>query len=75
VRSDAYHPISAKASSGTLPGALTTSTFSFAGLELRCVTIDGQPWFVAADVLDHLGILKQHRSRMIGRLDPAERGA
>lgn len=27
-----------------------TNTFKFAGLELRCVTIDGQPWFVAADV-------------------------
>ncbi|MGC5778335.1 BRO-N domain-containing protein [Methylobacterium sp. NFXW15] len=31
-----------------------TNTFSFAGLELRSVTIEGKPWFVAADVLRFL---------------------
>lgn len=32
-----------------------TNTFSFAGLELRCVTIEDQPWFVAADVCRMIG--------------------
>jgi prophage antirepressor-like protein len=32
------------------------STFKFAGLDLRCVTIDGQFWFVAADVCRILGL-------------------
>jgi prophage antirepressor-like protein len=31
------------------------STFKFAGLDLRCVTIDGQPWFVASDVRAIIG--------------------
>lgn len=32
------------------------STFNFRGFDLRCVEIDGQPWFAATDVCKALGI-------------------
>lgn len=35
---------------------MTAKTFSFAGLELRCVTVEGNPWFVAADVCRAIGL-------------------
>lgn len=40
-----------------LPAVRRTGGYRFAGLDLRCVTIDGKPWFVAADVCRILGIV------------------
>jgi prophage antirepressor-like protein len=36
------------------------NTFSFRGANLRALTIDGNPWFVAADVCRILGIKEPH---------------
>lgn len=37
-------------------GNTAVSTFSFRGFDLRCVLIDGDPWFAVADACDALGI-------------------
>lgn len=50
-----------------------TDTFSFAGLELRCVTIDGEPRFVAADVCRLLGLsLNAGATRHLSNLKSSE---
>lgn len=41
--------------------------FNFNGAELRCITKDGEPWFVAADVCKHLDI--SNVTNAIARLD------
>jgi prophage antirepressor-like protein len=46
--------------------------FKNESLQLRTVMIDGQPWFVAADVCGALGIANSRDA--IGRLDEDERG-
>ncbi|WP_162559898.1 BRO family protein [Methylobacterium radiodurans] len=49
-----------------------TSTFSFAGLDLRCVTIEGQPLFVAEDVCRMTG-LEGYASKHTAKLPIEER--
>ncbi|WP_168169181.1 BRO-N domain-containing protein [Methylobacterium sp. 4-46] len=49
----------------------TTNTFKFAGLDLRCVTIEGQPWFAAADVCAILGLSRP--DNMLRFVDSHER--
>lgn len=46
--------------------------FQYDGREVRTVTIDGEPWFVAADVARILGY--RMASDMTRRLDPEDRG-
>ena len=46
--------------------------FQYEGREVRTVTIDGEPWFVAADVARILGY--RMASDMTRRLDPEDRG-
>jgi prophage antirepressor-like protein len=46
--------------------------FNNGGAELRTVMIDGQPWFVAADVCGSLGIANSRDA--VSRLDEDERG-
>lgn len=48
------------------------SPFSYAGRPVRVVDLDGEPWFVAADVCAVLGI--RDVSDAVGRLDDADRG-
>jgi prophage antirepressor-like protein len=49
-------------------------TFSYAdGLDIRAITRDGEPWFVALDVCQGLGI--RNVSQALRRLDPDERDA
>jgi prophage antirepressor-like protein len=61
-------------SSTTLPAATAALTLSFAPEStIRTVVVDGEPWFVAADVCDVLGIDK-HRDA-ITKLDSDERGS
>lgn len=43
------------------------ATYSFNGMDLRVVEIDGEPWFVAADVCDQLGLIdspSQHTAKL-----------
>lgn len=47
--------------------------FDFDGCEIRVAQIDGEPWFVARDVCDVLG-LSRHRDA-VSRLDDDERGS
>jgi anti-repressor protein len=47
-------------------------TFNFDGAALRTVSIDGEPWFVAADVCVALGI--EQTRHALERLDDDERG-
>lgn len=35
---------------------LTLSSFNFSGLELRVISLNGEPWFVAADACDALSM-------------------
>lgn len=54
---------------------MSTSTpvvFNFVSNTLRVVTIDGNPWFVAADVCDALGI--ENNRNATARLDDDEKG-
>ncbi|MFC6788264.1 Bro-N domain-containing protein [Methylobacterium komagatae] len=51
-----------------------TNTFSFAGLELRSITIEGKPWFSAADVCEFLGLTRKNATVHIRKLDDAEKG-
>ncbi len=46
--------------------------FDFAGQQVRVITIDGEPWFVASDVARVLGY--RMASDMTRRLDPEDRG-
>ena len=55
----------AVAASGTGHVTLTTRnthTFSFKGIKLRAVTVDGEPWFVAADIASCLGLTQVSNS-------------
>lgn len=47
------------------------SVFSFESREVRVVLIDDEPWFVAKDVCDVLGI--QNTTQAVGKLDEDER--
>lgn len=47
-------------------------TFTFSTQALRCIMRDGEPWFVAADVCDALGV--GDTSQAASRLDDDERG-
>lgn len=49
---------------------LKTTPFPFEGSQLRTVARDGEPWFVAVDVCDALGLDRTQ----IRRLDDDERG-
>lgn len=49
------------------------SVFEFESNQIRIITIKGEPWFVAKDLCDVLGISK-HRDA-ISRLDDDERGS
>ena len=46
--------------------------FTFNGTEVRTITIDGEPWWVAADVAQALGIINSRN--MVARLDGDEKG-
>jgi len=46
--------------------------FHFQGVEVRTLTIDGEPWWVAADVAKALGIVNGRN--MVARLDGDEKG-
>ena len=48
------------------------TTFSFGGINVRVVLINGEPWFVAADVCAVLEIANV--SQAAGRLDDDEKG-
>lgn len=37
-------------------GDTAVSTFNFRGFDLRCVEIEGEPWFLVKDVCDLLGL-------------------
>ncbi len=50
--------------------SLRTTPFPFEGNQLRTMTRDGEPWFVATDVCDALGLDRTQ----IRRLDDDERG-
>lgn len=47
-------------------------TFTFSAQSLRCIMRDGEPWFVAADVCEALGLDETHK--MVMRLDDDEKG-
>jgi prophage antirepressor-like protein len=49
------------------------SVFEFESNQVRIITVEGEPWFVAKDLCDVLGISK-HRDA-ISRLDDDERGS
>jgi prophage antirepressor-like protein len=53
-----------------MPNALTTFTFAPTNAQVRTVTIDGNPWFVAADVCAILDIA--NTSQAVARLDADE---
>lgn len=55
----------------TSASSASALTFSFPAYELRTVMRDGEPWFVAADVCDALGI--QNITQAVARLDDDER--
>lgn len=46
--------------------------FDFQGVAVRTVLVDGEPWWVAKDVCDVLGLVESHRS--IAGLDEDEKG-
>ncbi len=46
----------------------------FKGIKLRAVKIDGEPWFVAADVLNIFGVNPSNRYNALKVLPPEERG-
>ncbi|SHY53096.1 phage antirepressor [Mycobacteroides abscessus] len=46
------------------------STFVFDGCDVRVVTIDGEPWWIARDVLDILGL--GNVSKALSRVDEAD---
>lgn len=50
----------------------STLTEVFQGHEIRIVKIDGEPWFVAKDVCDALGLSRTHSG--MRRLDEDEKG-
>lgn len=45
--------------------------FDYSGRQVRTVTVDGEPWFVAADVCAVLGIVETHRA--VASLDDDEK--
>jgi prophage antirepressor-like protein len=47
-------------------------TLDFGGKPLRIILRDGEPWFIAKEVCDALGI--QNTAQAVGRLDEDERG-
>jgi prophage antirepressor-like protein len=50
------------------------NTFSFRGVNLRALTIDGNPWFVAADVCRCLGLyLAKGTGKHLAKLRPDEK--
>lgn len=52
---------------------ITPTVFTFTAQTVRVITIDGEPWFIAADVCDVLGY--QNTSKAISdHLDPDEKG-
>jgi anti-repressor protein len=62
-------------STGPGRGGQSTTVAAFRapeGPEIRVVTIDGEPWFVAADVCAALGIANSRDA--VSRLDEAEKG-
>lgn len=52
--------------------AHTVTPFAYADHEVRIVTIDGEPWFVAADVCDYFGVT--NRNRALQQIDPEDKG-
>jgi prophage antirepressor-like protein len=59
------------ANTAPTPGA-SALTFTFSAQALRCILRDGEPWFVAADVCDSLGL--DDTSKACSRLDDDEKG-
>ncbi|EBW9749021.1 hypothetical protein DQR71_09035 [Salmonella enterica subsp. enterica serovar Kingston] len=55
----------------TMENAVFNFVFADASFPVRTVTIDNEPWFVAKDVCDALGI--QNPTQVIERLDGDER--
>lgn len=53
------------------PSASAPAVFNFVSHTLRVVMIDGEPWFVATDVCEALGI--QNVTQAVARLDDDER--
>lgn len=49
------------------------TTFDFKGITLRCVVIDGQPWFVAADALAAMGYTTHNASTHYGKVAAADK--
>jgi prophage antirepressor-like protein len=50
-----------------------TTLFNFKGHDVRTVKIDGEPWFVAMDVTNVLGIGEKSRGYAVARLSDDER--
>jgi len=50
----------------------TLSVFAYADYEIRTVSVDGDPWFVAADVCDYFGVT--NRNRVMQGVDPEDKG-
>ena len=50
----------------------SVTPFEFKGADVRTILIDGEPWFIAADVASVLGIANVHSSVVL--LDDDETG-
>lgn len=48
--------------------------FTFNGLQLRGIKIDGEPWFVAKDVIICLGLTVKNVTAHLSKLDEDEKG-
>ena len=46
--------------------------FDFHGREVRTISLDSEPWFVASDVCDFFGVT--NRNRVMQEIDPADKG-
>jgi prophage antirepressor-like protein len=61
-----------KGRSAVQAAAITgASPFSFEGLDVRIIQIDGDPWFVAGDVCEALGL--ENSRQVVSRLDEDEK--
>lgn len=50
----------------------TLDLFRYHDAEIRVVLVDGEPWFVAADVCDYFGV--GNRNRVMQGVDPDDKG-
>lgn len=51
------------------PNTPSVATYSFNGMDLRVVEIDGEPWFVAVDILRALGLDAKKSSNHLDKLE------